>query len=68
MVNGDNLTICSNPYALLLYAAGGDWKKDCDQVIGRSSAAVYVKSDYDRGYSWTIVWYFVQASLYPPVK
>ena len=28
MVNGDNLTICSNPYALLLYAAGGDWKKD----------------------------------------
>ena len=47
---------------------GGDWKKDCDQVIGRSSAAVYVKSDYDRGYSWTIVWYFVQARLYPPVK
>lgn len=28
MVNGDNLTICSNPYALLLYAAGSDWKKD----------------------------------------
>ena len=47
---------------------GGDWKKDCDQGIGRSSAAVYVKSDYDRGYNWTIVWHFVDARLYPPVK
>lgn len=28
MVNGDNLTICSNPYALLLYSVGADWKKD----------------------------------------
>lgn len=47
---------------------GGDWRKDCNQVIGRTSAAVYVKSDYDRGYNWTIVWHFVDARLYPPVK
>ena len=47
---------------------GGDWRKDSDQVIGRTSAAVYVKSDYDRGYNWTIVWHFVDARLYPPVK
>lgn len=28
LVNGDNLTVFGNPYALLLYAAGEDWKKD----------------------------------------
>lgn len=44
---------------------GGDWHKACDQVIGRGAADVYVKSDYDRGYSWSIVWYFVEATLYP---
>lgn len=27
-VNGDNLTICGNPYALLLYSVGEDWQKD----------------------------------------
>ena len=47
---------------------GGDWKKDCDQVIGTTAGAIYVKSDYDRGYNWTVVWYFVDARLYPPVK
>ena len=25
---GDNLTVCGNPYALLLHAAGGDWRTD----------------------------------------
>jgi hypothetical protein len=25
---GDNLTICGNPYALLMYAVGEDWKQD----------------------------------------
>jgi hypothetical protein len=44
---------------------GGDWHKACDQVIGQSAGEVYVKSDYDRGYSWTIVWHHVDASLYP---
>lgn len=27
-VNGDNLTACGNPYALLLYSVGDDWTKD----------------------------------------
>lgn len=27
-VNADNLTVCGNPYALLLYSAGADWKAD----------------------------------------
>ncbi len=28
LVNGDNLTVFGNPYALLLYAVGEDWQKD----------------------------------------
>lgn len=27
-VEGDNLTVCGNPYALLLYAVGEDWSSD----------------------------------------
>lgn len=27
-LNADNLTVCGNPYALLLYAVGEDWTKD----------------------------------------
>lgn len=27
-VDGDNLTICGNPYALLLHAVGEDWRND----------------------------------------
>ena len=27
-VYGDNLTVCGNPYALLLYSVGEDWKQD----------------------------------------
>lgn len=27
-VNADNLTMCGNPYSLLLYAVGEDWTKD----------------------------------------
>ena len=44
---------------------GGDWHKVSEQVIGRSTGDVFVKSDYDRGYSWNIVWYLVDANLYP---
>jgi hypothetical protein len=44
---------------------GGDWHKASDHVIGQSAGDVYVKSDYDRGYSWTIIWYSVDASSYP---
>lgn len=28
LVNGDNLTVFGNPYGLLLYAVGEDWKRD----------------------------------------
>lgn len=28
VVNGDNLTICGNPFALLLHSVGEDWAKD----------------------------------------
>ncbi|TQL02690.1 serine protease [Cellulomonas sp. SLBN-39] len=44
---------------------GGDWRKVSDQIIGRSGGDVFVKSDYDRGYSWTVTWYTVEARLYP---
>lgn len=27
-INADNLTLCGNPYALLLYTVGEDWKSD----------------------------------------
>lgn len=44
---------------------GGDWQKRSATIIGRNNGNVYVKSDYDRGCSWTIVWYTVDANLYP---
>ena len=44
---------------------GGDWKKASDTIIGENTGAIYVKSDYDRGYSWTVIWYVVDAALYP---
>ena len=28
LVNGDNLTVCGNPYALLLYSVGENWEED----------------------------------------
>ena len=31
-VNGDNLTVFGNPYALLLYSVGDDWQKDTTLV------------------------------------
>ena len=27
-INADNLTLCGNPYALLMYAVGGNWQND----------------------------------------
>jgi len=44
---------------------GGDWHKVSQQVLGRNTGDVYVKSDYDRGYSWTVNWHLVDAALYP---
>ncbi|WP_277209373.1 trypsin-like serine peptidase [Isoptericola croceus] len=44
---------------------GGDWEKRSDRIIGRDGGTVWVKSDYWRGCSWTVVWYTVEANLYP---
>lgn len=36
-VNADNLTICGNPYGLLLYCVGDDYKKD-DTIVKENGA------------------------------
>lgn len=42
VVNGDNLTTCGNPYALLLYSVGEDFTKDpnMDTVIAQGNAVM----------------------------
>ena len=37
-VNGDNLTVCGNPYALLLYSVGEDWKSD--PTLGKEDGTI----------------------------
>ncbi len=37
-VSGDNLTVFGNPYALLLYSVGDDWKKD--STLNKEKGAV----------------------------
>jgi hypothetical protein len=44
----------------------GDWHKVSEQIIGQNSGDVYVKADYGRAYGWSIIWYVVDANLYPP--
>lgn len=44
---------------------GGDWHKASPSIIGENNGAVYVKSDFSRGYSWTVIWYVVDAAQYP---
>ena len=44
---------------------GGDWHKANPSIIGENNGAVYVKSDFSRGYSWTVIWYVVDAAQYP---
>ncbi|WP_182378309.1 hypothetical protein [Nocardioides sp. WS12] len=44
---------------------GGDWEKRCDHIIGQNAGEIWVKSDYDRGYSWSIAWHYVDAIDYP---
>lgn len=43
MVNGDNLTVCGNPYALLLYSVGGDYEKDPTLMQEFGSIQCYTK-------------------------
>ena len=42
-INGDNLTLCGNPYALLLHAVGDDWKKDNTLVHEDGTIQCYTK-------------------------
>jgi hypothetical protein len=42
-VNGDNLTLCGNPYALLLHSVGDDWKKDNTLVHEDGTIQCYTK-------------------------
>lgn len=41
VVNGDNLTVCGNPYGLLLYAAGADYTKDPTLVYEEGCVQCY---------------------------
>lgn len=49
-VNGDNLTLCGNPYALLLHAVGDDWKKDETLVYENGTIQCYTKRFNDGEY------------------
>ena len=42
-VNGDNLTLCGNPYALLLHAVGDDWGRDNTLVHEDGTIQCYTK-------------------------
>ena len=49
-VNGDNLTLCGNPYALLLHAVGDDWEKDNTLVHEDGTIQCYTKRFGDGEY------------------
>ena len=49
-VNGDNLTLCGNPYALLLHAVGDDWRKDETFVHEDGTIQCYTKRFNDGEY------------------
>ena len=42
-VEGDNLTVCGNPYALLLHTVGEDWNKDPTLLSEDGVIQVYTK-------------------------
>ncbi|HEX2573852.1 MAG TPA: hypothetical protein VH877_30165 [Polyangia bacterium] len=42
----------------------GEWKKDDEQILLKNQGDVSVKSDYDRGYDWTVNFFYVDASQY----
>lgn len=49
-VNGDNLTLCGNPYALLLHAVGDDYRKDKTLVSEIGTIQCYTKRFDDGEY------------------
>mgnify|MGYP004465301691 CR=1 FL=1 len=50
MVNGDNLTFCGNPYALLLYSVGDNFEKDCTLQQESNVIQCYTKRFKDNEY------------------
>lgn len=44
---------------------GGDWEKRSDVIIGQHGGDVWVKGDNSRYASWKVIWYTVEAALYP---
>lgn len=44
--------------------SNGSWWKVVDQNLLSSHGAVHVKSDYDRGCDWTVIYYYVDAKDY----
>ena len=49
-INADNLTVCGNPYALLLYSVGEDWKKDPTLNYENGTIQCYTKRFNDGEY------------------
>lgn len=49
-VQGDNLTVCGNPYALLMYTVGLDWNNDPTIVPDDGVIQVYTKRFADGEY------------------
>lgn len=49
-VNGDNLTLCGNPYALLLHAVGDNWEKDNTLSQENGTIQCYTKRFEDGEY------------------
>lgn len=49
-VNGDNLTVCGNPYALLLYTVGESWENDPTLKPDDGVIQVYTKRFEDGEY------------------
>ena len=49
-VNGDNLTLCGNPYALLLHSVGDDWEKDRTLTHEDGTIQCYTKRFNDGEY------------------
>ena len=50
LVNGDNLTVFGNPYALLLYSVGEDWTKDPTLIKENDTIQCYTNRFSDGEY------------------
>lgn len=49
-INADNLTVCGNPYALLLYSVGENWKDDPTLNYEKGTIQCYTKRFNDNEY------------------